>query len=363
MIVKKRLIPMLAAALMAAPVAALADPTYSVSFLPDGFTASFLGNNGLVSGSMLTGSGTSGAIYQGGSLTQYGSLGITNITGVNSGGMFTGTLQTGSSMPHAFIYHSGTVDDLGTDGQQYAYGVAINASGQMAGQWINGPYGGAFGYSGGVITNIGDLGGSGSLHTDVSAINDAGVMVGSSLPSAGTLHAYMYSGGVMTDLGTPLNWGSGASAINNSGDIVGNIWDWLNDGPSHAFMYTGGVLHDLGTFGGDSAYASGINDSGLMVGSVGSASGGWGFLYSSGSAVDLNTLVTGASGWTIQRADAINDAGQILGWACDGAGACRDVVLDPISCVPEPATYAMLLAGLAGLAVRRRRALAADRPS
>jgi probable HAF family extracellular repeat protein len=339
---------------MAAPVAALADPSYTLSFLPDGFSANYLGN-GLIAGSIATGSGTAGAIYQGGSLTQYGSLGITNIAGASSSGMFTGTLQTGGmSVPHAFIYNGGTVQDLGVDDAQYAYGVAINSSGQMAGQWINGPYGGVFTYSGGVITNIGDLGGSGSLHTDVSAINNAGVVVGSSLPSAGTMHAYMYSAGVMTDLGTPLNWGSGANAINNSGDIVGNIWDWANNGPSHAFLYSGGVLHDLGTLGGDSAYATGINDDGFLVGGVGSAGGAYGFLYNSGISWDLNTLVTGAGGWTIEGAKSINDAGQILGWACDSGGACRDVVLDPISCVPEPGTYAMLLAGLAGLVGRHR---------
>jgi probable HAF family extracellular repeat protein len=357
MFLKKHLYRMAAAALIATPVAALADPSYTVSFLPDGFDARFLGNNGLVAGSILTGSGTAGAIYQGGSVTRYDSLGITGIFGVSSNGMFTGALRT-AGMPesHAFIYHDGAAQDLGTIGQQYAEGVAINAAGQMAGQWYNGPYGGGFLYSGGAITELGTLGGS--PQTSVSAINEAGVIVGDSLPSEGTYHAYMYSGGVMTDLGgTPDGFGSGASGINNSGDIVGNIWDWAHNGPSHAFLYSGGALHDLGTFGGLSAYAAGINDSGLVVGSVGAATGGWGFLYNGGMAWDLNTLVSGADGWTIQGASAINGTGQILASACDAAMACRDVVLNP---VPEPATYAMLLAGLAGLAIRRRHVLAAD---
>jgi probable HAF family extracellular repeat protein len=360
MFLKKHLYPLAAAALIAAPVAALADPAYTVSFLPDGFHANFLGNNGLVAGNVLSGSGTAGAIFQGGSMTSYGSLGITDIYGVGSYGTFTGALQTPAmSESHAFIYHGGTVQDLGTIGAQYAYGVAINGAGQMAGQTINGPYGGGFLYSGGVITDLGTLGGG--PQTSVSAMNAAGVIVGDSLPSEGTYHAYMYSGGVMTDLGgTPSGFGSGASDINNSGQIVGNIWDWANSGPSHAFLYTGGVMHDLGTFGGLSAYAAGINDSGLVVGSVGAATGGWGFLYNGATNWDLNTLVSGAAGWTIQGASAINGAGQILATACDVASVCRDVVLDPVSAVPEPATCAMLLAGLAGLAVRRRRTLPAD---
>jgi probable HAF family extracellular repeat protein len=225
----------------------------------------------------------------------------------------------------------------------------------MAGQWYNGPYGGGFLYSGGVITQLGTLGG-GVPDTSVSAINEAGVIVGTSLPSEGTLHAYMYSAGVMTDLGTPLNYGSDALGINNSGDIVGYVWDWAGNGPSHAYLYSGGALHDLGTFGGLSAYAAGINDSGLVVGAVDAATGGWGFLYNSGTTWNLNTLVSGADGWTIQSASSISGAGQILASACDAAMACRDVVLNP---VPEPATYAMLLAGLAGLAIRRRPTLAA----
>jgi probable HAF family extracellular repeat protein len=164
----------------------------------------------------------------------------------------------------------------------------------------------------------------------------------------------MYSGGVMTDLGTTGYFGSDAYAINNKGEIVGYIWDWGQSGPAHAFLYTGGELHDLGTFGGTSARARGINDSGLVVGFVGTASGSFGFLYDSGTAYNLNTLVSGADGWTISGAGAINDSGQILASACNYAGACRDVVLDPVSAVPEPEAYAMLLAGLVALAGRRR---------
>ncbi len=37
------------------------------------------------------------------------------------------------------------------------------------------------------------------------------------------------------------------------------------------------------------------------------------FLYASGKAYDLNTLVTNAAGWTLTNATAVNDAGQIVG--------------------------------------------------
>lgn len=350
MLIRKHLLPLLAASLLAAPAVALADPVYSVSFLPDGFDGRALGNNGLVVGSFRTDYGWAGASWSGGSLTLYGSLGITGINGVSSNGMFTGALHTaGMDHDHAFIYNNGTVQDLGNLPGANTAGNGINAAGQVVGEWCcNGPYGGAFYYSGGVRSDLGPL------DTTAAAINDAGVAVGGMLPPTTTYHAYMYSGGVMTDLGTPDGYGSFANGINNGGEIVGHIWDWAQNGPDHAFLYAGGVLQDLGTFGGAYATFAAINDSGLVVGSVGTGSSGYGLLYSHGLAQDLNILVSGADGWTITYADAINGAGQILGQACNGSATCRDVLLDPISAVPEPATWAMLVAGLAGLAARRR---------
>lgn len=348
--IRKHLFSLLAATLLAAPAVALAAPTYSVNFLPVGFDARALGHDGLVGGRFNTGSGWAGATWSGGSLTRYDGLGITGINAISSNGMFTGSLRTaGMTHDHAFIYHGGTVDDIGGAPFVDTAGNAINAAGQVAGEWCcNGPYSGAFFYQGGIMSDLGPL------DTTAAAINEAGVAVGGMLPPTTTYHAYKDSGGVLTDLGTPDGFGSFAYGINNSGDVVGYIWDWFNTGPSHAFLYTGGVLLDLGTFGGDRAWFEAINDSGLIVGSVDAGSGSYGLLYSSGLGLDLNTLVSGAAGWTITDARAINGAGQILGTACNGVAGCRDVLLAPLA-VPEPATAALLLAGFGGLAWSRRR--------
>jgi hypothetical protein len=61
--------------------------------------------------------------------------------------------------------------------------------------------------------------------------------------------------------------------------------------------------------------------------------------------VDLNTLVDGLGGWELTNAQDINNAGQILGTACQN-GSCASVLLTP---VPEPVTGLMLLAGLGAL--------------
>jgi hypothetical protein len=46
----------------------------------------------------------------------------------------------------------------------------------------------------------------------------------------------------------------------------------------------------------------------------------------------------------------INDSGQIAGRACNGAGQCFAALLVP---VPEPATWGMMLAGLAVVGAAR----------
>jgi probable HAF family extracellular repeat protein len=143
-----------------------------------------------------------------------------------------------------------------------------------------------------------------------------------------------------------LPGGVHAYGINSSGQVVGDSGD-------RAFLYTNGTTTDLGTLGGSHSYAYGINDKGQVVGSSTTISGSQhAFLYSDGTMTDLNSRIDPASGWTLTRADDINDLGQIVGYGNKGA-----FLLTPL---PEPSTLVLLgvgAIGLPGYAWRRRAVL------
>jgi probable HAF family extracellular repeat protein len=61
--------------------------------------------------------------------------------------------------------------------------------------------------------------------------------------------------------------------------------------------------------------------------------------------IDLGTL-----GGTTSQANAINNAGEIVGWSyTNGNVNYEATVWTPVRGVPEPSTWAMMLIGFAGL--------------
>ena len=285
-----------------------------------------------------------GFLYSNGKMTDLGTLGGSQsyAYGINDSGQVVGGADspTSSGYEHAFLYSNGTMADLGTFGGVVSCANGINASGQVAGYATTSSGNEhAFLYSNGKMTDLGTLpGGSNSI---ANGINDNGQVVGSSDTSSSE-HAFLYSNWTMADLGTLGGVVSIANGINASGQVVG--YATTSSGEMHAFLYSNGTMADLGmlpvpgvTGQTGESIANGINASGQVVGfSSGFADGNGehAFLYSNGTMTDLNDLIDPASnpGWIIADARAINDSGQIVGYAVNGMEE-QAYLLTP---VPEP---------------------------
>jgi probable HAF family extracellular repeat protein len=216
-----------------------------------------------------------------------------------------------------------TVTDLGSlSGGDFSQAFDINNSGQVTGSANYSPtQSHAFLWTNGTMTDLGTLGGVASFGF---SINGGGQVVG--FAYTGTVNeggyqiyrAFLYSNGTMTDLGTLGGSNSTAKGINSQGQVVG---DSFKPTPgNHAFLYSGGTMTDLGSPFGGNSFATGINGNGQVAG-YGQLPGGGtapyrAFLYSSGTMTDLGTL--GGSG---ALAHDINDSGQVVGESQTGNSA------------------------------------------
>jgi probable HAF family extracellular repeat protein len=283
--------------------------------------------------------------------------------GINAAGEVVGTSKT-NGVVRAFVYTPGRgMIDLGTLGGQSSYGDAINASGQVTGVFDSNTGGHAYLYTPGVgMTDLGSLIGA-SGYSRGFAINASGQIAGEDNGS----RAFLYTPGAgMTAISLPGTiHHSAARGINDAGQVTGYF---SNDGGAvqRAFVYTPGQgIADLRTLTGQPLAAGlAINGTGQVTGCadtgafvytpaagakiLGSTTCGQAinssghvvgyttgfqnsaFLYTPiKGVVNLNTLLTAGSGWTLMVANGINDAGQITGIGTNSIGALRAFLLSP----------------------------------
>jgi probable HAF family extracellular repeat protein len=334
---------------------------YTVTDLGAGI-ASGINNSGQVVGHH----GARAFLYSNGTTTDLSALlagqWYSAATGINSSGQVVGYGATGGTLDTdcAFLYSNGMMSEPGTLPDYNCIGSAafgINDSGQVVGTaYTDTEAAHAFLYSNGKMTDLSaSFGMSGAR-----SINANGQVVGYGANRVtGLDHAFLYSNGTMTDLGTlpytQYTQQSDAFGINRNGQVVGDAsgFDSQSNGYEHAFLYSNGQMSDLGTLPSpykSASSARSINTSGQVVGwsdwYYGTGNTYHAFLYSNGTMTDLNSLVDSASGWTLEYANAINDNGWIVGQGINSAGQTDAFLLTPI---PEPSNLALLGIGAINL--------------
>src|SRR5205823_4422695 len=143
-----------------------------------------------------------------------------------------------------------------------------------------------------------------------SAVNEAGQVVGWSQGSyPDPIHAFLWEDGTMTDLGAREGYTSRAFAISDVGQIVGTSNE-------HAILWENGTMRDLGN-----TNAFDVNDEGQIVGWGLARSGQFtAVLWTTPFPPPLTSLTRlGQLGVSVTVATAINPAGQVVGFAKEDA--------------------------------------------
>jgi probable HAF family extracellular repeat protein len=323
-------------ALLCAAVLATANPctaqSYTMTEIPISPTA--INNNGQIGGqgangdpSILSGNGTQTDLGNFGSSCDVYGCRAYAVNSLGDAVGLTGDGTIGGYKP--YVFSNGTLTRLTPDN---ANPLGINAAGAVVGYLQN-----SLGSDGFVVKN-GTLTDLGSGHA--GGINTSGQIAGDSVnPSNHVDEATVWQADLTPTFLGVLGTGfeSRAYAINDAGQVTGNSYTGDAKNSLHAFLFSNGMMTDIDTLDSQASWAFGINKNGVVVGQVANQPNSMAyhaFVFMGGSMMDLNTLIPAGSGLTLYQANGVNDSGEIVGFAQSNSdGSVHGFLLKPV--VPQ----------------------------
>ncbi len=241
--------------------------------------------------------------------------------GVNDAGDIAGTMQTPTSIKHAFLMTATGTLDLGTLGGDWSSALAINNHDQVVGE-SNPPHTAlehAFLWTPG--TGMRDLGTLGGGQSTAFAVNDGGEVVGSAEAPSNQPRAFRWRNGRMTMLAGLGGHSSTALAINDAGEAVGVAHTESHESHAAIWPASGGIIDIGGQLTPGFSEAVDVNDNGdVLVETTFSD-----YLYRDGRFINVDTAIVPDDG----GGTAMNDSLQMAGGECDGI--CNYTVLEPVT--------------------------------
>jgi PEP-CTERM motif len=274
--------------------------------------------------------------------------GLINLLGINNSGTIAGFDNATTNQGFTLTLPSNfTIVNFPSAASTQVTG--INGAGDLSGFYVD-TSGNTHGFTriGGSFATVDNP--RSTVFNQALGINNSDETVGYFAPTAaGTPGdiAYSQTGGSFTDINhlLPTNFNSQAVGINSTATpwIVGFYQPDSALATSFGFVDEGGTITPLDPFGSTFTQALGVNDLGEIVGFYVDGSGKQhGYIDNGGVFTSFDP--SGSASTTI---NGVNDKGDIVGFYTNPTTDTVDGFVG--TPVPEPSTWAMMLAGFAGL--------------
>ncbi|MGH7565732.1 MAG: hypothetical protein ACREK2_02785 [Gemmatimonadota bacterium] len=254
-------------------------------------------------------------LWEDGRMHDLGTLGgrISRAHDVNARGQVVGFSETEDGSTHAFLWERGRMRDLGTFGAEHSAAVSIDDEGRILANVIDRS---ERRYA--VLVDGSDVHEIEREDEDLEAhqLNGRGQVV----VTAGK-EAFVWKDGELRSLprtrpegcaGTRRpDWCSRGTAVDigDDGTVVGDAISLLHDDSRDGFAWKDDTARYMGTLGGSMTQVHAVNGTGAAVGTGADSAGTWqAFLWKDG---EMRSL------FPLGEADAINDAGQVVGRVLD----------------------------------------------